>query len=129
LPSAAGARETAAATPSTSPVPESSASLDASARSGGSAPSGSTIQPNSLPESLHKPTAPDSAKAELNILPPENAKRPAMRWEAPAGGSTTDPATSQPSGPARRDDRPTYQPRDRRDSREGHGENRGPRVG
>jgi hypothetical protein len=51
-----------------------------------------------------KPAAP-AAKAELNILPTEEVKRPAMSWGESSHGSN-----------ARRDERPTFRP-ERRDAR------------
>ncbi len=73
--------------------------------------------PADVPPSSIAPTVPPmtpAPKAELNILPPETAKRSALSWEAPSSTSAEAP---QPS--ARREDRPTFQPRDRRDGREG----------
>ncbi len=50
-------------------------------------------------------------KASLNILPPQEAKRPAVSWESSAGAPAAQP---------RREERPSFQPnRERRDNREG----------
>ena len=51
------------------------------------------------------PAAPE-AKSEINILPPESTRRSEVRWEAPGAAP-------------RREDRGTFQPRDRRERREG----------
>ena len=51
------------------------------------------------------PAAPE-AKSELSILPPESTRRSEIRWEADRGAP-------------RREDRGTFQPRDRRERREG----------
>ena len=59
------------------------------------------------------PTEP-ATKAELNILPPESSKRPAVHWEAPAAAA---PSQAQPA--PRTDDRPTFQPRNRSEGRDG----------
>jgi translation initiation factor IF-2 len=59
---------------------------------------------------LDAPAA-SAEKASLNILPPEEAKRPAVSWESSAGA----PAAQ----PARREERPAFQPnRERRENRE-----------
>ncbi|MEN9637841.1 MAG: hypothetical protein RL077_6245 [Verrucomicrobiota bacterium] len=59
------------------------------------------------------PTEP-AIKAELNILPPESSKRPAVHWEAPTAAG---PSQAQPA--PRTDDRPTFQPRNRSEGRDG----------
>jgi translation initiation factor IF-2 len=96
--------EPAAAAPTATPVPESSASLDASSKE-------------------------DTAdKPELKILPPEQPKRAAVRWEASQG----EPAAGAPAADNRRDERPTFRPdRERREGREGRDfrENRESREG
>jgi translation initiation factor IF-2 len=87
--------ERAPSTPTTAPVPESSASLDA---------------------------AQAEDKAELKILPPEQPKRAAVRWDSSESGNTAGDAPAQGS---RRDERPTFRPdRERREGRDGRGERR-----
>lgn len=58
---------------------------------------------------LDAPAA-STEKASLNILPTEEPKRPAVSWES----SSSAPAAQ----PQRREDRSTFQPRERRDGRD-----------
>ena len=88
-------RATVASAPYGSPIPDSSASLDAS--------SPLRDDPRSDIDS--------AGKAELNILPPEAAKRPSVRWESPGT-----------EGSSERPGRPTFQTA--RERREGPGEGR-----
>ena len=57
-------------------------------------------------------TAPveSETKPQLNILPPEEPKRPSLSWEnSPAGGAPADAAT-KPDARPRRDERPVFRP-------------------
>jgi hypothetical protein len=105
--------EIAPPAPSHSPVPESSASLDAAARSDTSAPAGETPQTNPMVESS-TPQTEESARPELNILPPESPRRPALHWES----ASPSPAPAEPT--PRSDERRSFQTsRERREGRDG----------
>lgn len=101
---------------SRSPVPESSASIDATERSAEAPVRAAESRQPEVPENAAKPMFPyeEPGKAELKILPPEPAKRPAVSWEAAAGN---EPAAATPAAP-RRDDRPTFRTERDRDRRE-----------
>lgn len=76
------------------------------------APAGELF-PFNPPASSAPKTAPavdSSSKPELNILPPQEAKRPAVSWEAPSSAPAAQP-------PQNRDDRATF--RTERNRREG----------
>ncbi len=73
--------------------------------------------PAVAPAPAAAPSAASDEKPELKILPPEQPKRAALRWEA-SSESTSAPAADQQSQP-RRDERPTFRPdRERREGGE-----------
>ena len=74
------------------------------------APAAGELFPFSLSDSAPKPAATEpAAKAELNILPTEEVKRPAVSWGEHSHGQGGEPR-------GRRDERPTFRP-ERRDAR------------
>ena len=78
------------------------ASAPAPAPAAAPAPAGELFPFNAPASPAPRAPAEPAAKAELNILPPQEAKRPAVSWEAPSASA---PADAQP---ARRDDRATF---------------------
>ena len=74
------------------------------------APQAAPAAPAPAPVSAPAPAVADS-KAELNILPPEPVHRPAVSWEA-----------AKPA--PHREERPTFQPRERREGERRDGRDR-----
>jgi len=126
----------AAPTPSVAPVQEVAAPVVAQpvAAQPAPAPVAGELFPFTLNDSAPKPAATEpAAKAELNILPTEQVKRPAVSWGETApghGGESRGRRDERPTfRPERREPRP-FEPREpRRDSADGQRSNQFPRDG